>query len=448
MMDADDPVINLSGLDNRSQQDIDKDALFIRIFGAPQNQLIVMILSFMLKRRVSYDGIDDTIQFIYDTNPAAKETQLLRISTYHVRQFYLKKYYYEKKKYCTGCSNILSNHTECDNASCVTKKAPPSFFLYFPIKQQVECMFKRKRFRELIINRSQRKKNIEENIESIADGSVYKYNLDILNEPNAFSLCYYSDGVSLYNSTRSSVWPLFLNYNELPTYERYKMENTIMAGLWYDGTKPNFNTFWAPHEKFLIELREVGIPIAIKETNSTINIRGLLLNGQADAPCRAMLISCMQYNSSQGCSFCLQTAKKASDYYNHLFSEYPELAKKNKDKPVAGTDKNYLVYYYEENVPLRTSAGTIADAEKAEKNKTPVNGVKGKSILSTLVPQYIESLSHDVMHGVYSGHGGKKMLQLWFSKTYEKENYSVSKIKICKSANFVNKTSQFCKQAP
>lgn len=123
------------------------------------------------------------------------------------------------------------------------------------------------------------KKICDADIEDIYDGAVFleKERLNVLGK-NSISLQHNMDGVSVYKSSGKDVWPIFLQINELPPYMRYfnsisiiitctcimqnnrkKVENMVLAGLWFGEGHPVINTFMKPIYTVLSRLQESGI---------------------------------------------------------------------------------------------------------------------------------------------------------------------------------------------
>ena len=82
-------------------------------------------------------------------------------------------------------------------------------------------------------------------ISDITDGVAYRQ----LCQPNQFlhdltnlSGIFNTDGVQLYKSTGSKLWPIFIAVNELPPNERFARESIILAGIWQGKGNPLSNS--------------------------------------------------------------------------------------------------------------------------------------------------------------------------------------------------------------
>ena len=96
--------------------------------------------------------------------------------------------------YCSFCfAPVNSKHvTVCPNSACLKDLKPKgacSYFLYFPIAEQLQLFFKRPGFYTSLQHRFNRKKYISSNIEDIYDGKLYRelVNKGILNNGNKVS---------------------------------------------------------------------------------------------------------------------------------------------------------------------------------------------------------------------------------------------------------------------
>ena len=62
-----------------------------------------------------------------------------------------------------------------------------------------------------------------------------------MSEKTNLSFTWYWDGIKIFNSSKFSIWPLFLRINELrPSLQ----ENMILAGIWFGCEKPKANMFF------------------------------------------------------------------------------------------------------------------------------------------------------------------------------------------------------------
>ena len=181
---------------------------------------------------------------------------------------------------------------------------------------------------------------------------------------------------------------------------RKKRENILLAGLWYGNTKPKMNKFFNCIREELDKLGQ-GIQVVLPY-NGSINFRGLLLTGTCDTPARCECLNFLYFNGHYGCSFCLcQGESVPIENQNHVFA-----------------------FPYSNDVTLRTAQNTQEYARTITVNENPVMGVKGLSVLSQFMPDFIKGTGLDRMHGVEGGIV-KKMLNLFFSVEYRARPFSL-----------------------
>lgn len=83
-----------------------------------------------------------------------------------------------------------------------------------------------KEFKEDIKYCFQREKASPQNIEDVDDGHLYKKlfeNNGPFSQPENISLKFNTDGVSIFKSSGSSVWPVYFQINELSPGKRYSL---------------------------------------------------------------------------------------------------------------------------------------------------------------------------------------------------------------------------------
>jgi hypothetical protein len=121
-------------------------------------------------------------------------------------------------------------HDVCTECSSPQKKV--SYFIFCPLEPQLQKLYSRSGFRDMLNYKSRRVKTNENNIEDIYDGSVYKdAEKNILNNPNNISFTWYTDGVAPFESSLYSLWASMFTINELPPVERHNPENLLVGGL-------------------------------------------------------------------------------------------------------------------------------------------------------------------------------------------------------------------------
>ena len=102
----------------------------------------------------------------------------------------------------------------------------------FDICSQTKSIFSRK---GMLGKLSYRFNRSPESHSDIYDGSLYKSFSSpgsFLSYHNHISFLWNTDGIPVFKSTKSSIWPRLYTINELPFKDRVKKENMLISGLW------------------------------------------------------------------------------------------------------------------------------------------------------------------------------------------------------------------------
>lgn len=284
----------------------------------------------------------------------------------------------------TRNSNFV--YCECKQNSTIQN------FVTLSIVDQLKLIINRENIFELLKYRFDRKRINEFAIEELFDGKLYHNSFvkEFLSNQNNVSFTWYTDGVQVFKSSKTSIWPIYLRINELPYKFRIRKENTILAGLWYGVEKPSPNLFFSSLRPELELLyRGVSINFCNKDSQSIL-IRAIILCGTCDLPAKSLFLNINQFNGKYGCPSCEHSSTRV------------ELS----------SSKSINVFTYTDSYVLRSLNQSKVYAEQALANrvskrtanqKTSVMGIKGPCVLSHFMPDYIEGTAIDVMHAVFEG---------------------------------------------
>ncbi|KAK3919913.1 Halomucin [Frankliniella fusca] len=316
-----------------------------------------------------------------------------------IGQNFIKLHYY-----CSNCEILLPGK----NAVCCADQQLDTYFIEFPIIKQLENLFARTGFYEDLQYRFNRVKKDHNNVEDIYDGTVYQqlFNTGFLNNPNNISFFMYFDGIAVFKSSNFSIWPAYLTINELRYKLRTRKENSILAGLWFGKKKPNPNLFLRPIYDFFVSFEAIGANFTLPN-GDVINVKGKIIGAVADLPAKALFMRFIQYNGAFSCSNCMQHGGRFG-LGNTTIQVFP----------------------YEKNIGLRENNETVEFASQAiaARQHDPdatVYGVKGPSLLSSLLPNMILCMGIDIMHGVFLG-VMKTLNSLWFDGVNSEYPFSIS----------------------
>ena len=179
----------------------------------------------------------------------------------------------EKTYLCSGCKRQI-RFEECKRLKCV--------FLTTSIENPL--LVGTSIFSKIM---SGKKKIEKEGKGEILTGDGYKDPniMKFLVKDENFSMTFSSDGVNIFNSSKDSLWPIFLSINEFNF--KCKSKPLLMQGIWF-GKKPNQHTFLRP---FILEARKLFEQGFLWENEGKVTqSRVLFLIGVIDAPARRLLL--------------------------------------------------------------------------------------------------------------------------------------------------------------
>lgn len=379
---------------------------------------MLLILALLLHHNLTLTCIEDIIIVL--------ELHCLRQSLHKNSLYKFKKYFglngisdMIRHYYCSICNRDLRSA----NDICSTcKEAKKLFFVELPLVNQLQVMYSRPGFFNVLQFRSQ-KPHIPGVFSDVYDGHLYQtwVKNGFLNNPYNISFSWYTDGIPVFKSSQISIWPIYLTINELPFKDRKKRQNLLLLGFWYGNEKPDMNTVF---HKFRPQLEQIanGIEITLPD-NSVIFIKGVVLTGVCDLPAKSNCLNFTQYNGAHGCASCLCKGRSEQ----------------------LGENCHTYIFPYEKNFLPRTTAQCISDAYDARPD-APVRGIKGHSTLARVMPDFINGIGIDRMHGIEGG-VFKKMLILFFDGKFRGFPFSLynfidvinSRLKDIKQPKFIHR---------
>ena len=231
----------------------------------------------------------------------------------------------------------------------------------------------------------------------IHDGSVFRQlmvNGGLLSRHGNVGLILSSDGVPVFKSSKGSLWPVYFMITNIPPHQRTRMDNLIVAGLWFGPTKPNMDILFQPI------LKNVALVSTQKSAHiqTGVCLQPFVLMGVFDLPAKASATNTKQFNGEYGCFYCLDKG--------HIH---------NRARTYPPTDSH----------TLRTTEQMKAWALKANELNIPQYGVKGTSVLGEYIdfPQCVPiDYMHSILEGVF-----KQLMKFWFNSSFHSEPYSLRK---------------------
>ena len=201
-----------------------------------------------------------------------------------------------------------------------------------------------------------------------------------------------TDGVALFKSSKSTLWPVYLMIQNLPPQVRFKGENIILCGIWQGSCKPDMNLLLKLVVKSIQQVKEHGI--IIKTPSGPMLYHAKLVLGVFDAPAKASVLCEKQFNGEFGCPTCLHPGKRL---------------------------QNGARIYLPKKYPLQTHKKVTEDAMEAVRTGTVINGVIGISPLTESL-DLVDSIPVDYMHPVLEG-VTRMLINLWFNSSNHKSPF-------------------------
>lgn len=390
--DGDDPFGDSSdsdGSDNLEDEEEGDPPLYA---GAPitVGESMLSVLSLVLAHNLSGTCLVDVLELVamHCPQPNLCKTSLFKFKKY----FSDLKSPLHRRYYCSVC--LTSLNAENEGCRRCQGRRGVSYYIQMPIVPQLQSLYARPGFTDKLRYPINRRKQVENNYEDLYDGSVYqrlRNEGNILANDNNISLTWYADGVRIFRSAKEELWPFYLTVNNLSFSERTKIDNTLIAGLWYGPKKPLPSLFLQHTRDDLIQIRN-GINVTLPG-NEVLLVRGVVMCGIVDLHAKALFLNSKLFNSRWGCSVCkIETVQ-----------DQPPLPKR--------------IYPFRFNLTLRTDEETVNFARIAHRTRRPVYGIKGPSALAPFVRRPIEYTSIDVMHQSALGLG-KMLGRIWFDKKF------------------------------
>ena len=315
--------------------------------------------------------------------------------------------------FCSICYKELPDKAKhCTDRTCRNLKGDVCDLVLLPMEKRLQQLYGKHQINNEsiyvihIIERHDhfkypfKRNQSDTHLRDLHDGSAFKGLMsegEFLSVPEHTGLILSTDRVPIFKSSKGSLWPIYLMVTSIPPHQRCKMDNLIVASLWFGPTKPQMQSMLHPILNSINFLNTNGIEVNVASSQK-VCIKVKLLMGVFDLPAKAAVTNTKQYNGEYGCFYCLDKGS-----YHNGARTYPP------------NDRHIL----------RSSSDMTKWAIEAEQTNVSQYGVKGVSVLSEYIefPQCIPiDYLHSVLEGVF-----KQLMKLWFTPTYHSEPYSLRK---------------------
>ena len=213
-----------------SDNDLDHDD-FIDIFGQTQltkEDLSAAYLTAFFSGKITQTALKD---FISISNIASEIK--LPTSFDGLTKVLMGKnniYKYTKSWFCGVCLKTFNKMEDRYQRSCSQCCVKLNMSYYIDIEEQIRKIFKDMDFSETTYTTDE-----TATLRDITDGRIYKKLLSsedgkFFKKREAFSFLLNTDGISICQKSKLTIWPFYLTINELPIQKRFSFENLILAG--------------------------------------------------------------------------------------------------------------------------------------------------------------------------------------------------------------------------
>lgn len=378
--------------------EIDGDAPLYKGSSVSLNELMVLILQFVLRHNLKMTAVDDLLPILELIIP--DKTDLPR-TVYKFKQFFGKCSFIKNKRVFCKCMRELENEkSTCPSCKKGTKL---QFLLNLSVKDQMTYIYGFEGFEEKL----QYKKKIfdrkSDEKSDIFHGDQYAKFLEaypfILDHYNV-SLAWYTDGFPVFVKSKYGVWEYKFNINEISPENRRKKEFNITAALWCGSVhSPPFNELLRYTKDELEELKE-GFPVTLHGHKIPITVRTALFAGRCDLQAKAKMFYMQQHNGKNGCMNCYQESTRCT------------------------CCTNVQVYNYSDQIVYRTTEEAIQYGIEAWERGKVVKGHKSVALIALMAFNFIETTSVDWMHNLFTGHL-PQLFELYFGPKYKKYPFSL-----------------------
>jgi len=294
---------------------------------------------------------------------------------------------------CKNCEIVLGkvengkwyiNCQECKKST--NAHSPSNFFVSLSLEKQFQAALEDDVTADLLLShRFSRKKINQDALEDIYDGQEYQKhfkNGGVLSFPYNFSYSFNTDGISTGKSTCKTMWPIYVNINELP----YKLrgQNTFLCGLYVGRKDPNHLVFLQPFVNEANKLSTEGFNWT--HHGNQVNSKAIPLCAVLDSVARAPVLNMQTFHAFYGCTYCYQQQVRTAPRKRR----FDMLAAPAAERTPESTYQDALSAYEKRDLPK--------PEDRAHK------GVKGPSVLMGLLYfNLIWGFAIDYMHAVLLG---------------------------------------------
>lgn len=270
-------------------------------------EIFLMLLKFCIMNSLSMTAVTNLFKLIN----TIFERPILPDSSYLIDKLLSPKSGVEYHAVCPHCSAYVGKLSAarlaqrcliCNGDLNFKNPNDPSFFVLINPTDQISNLIKTyEDHYHYVTNERVHEKGY---LSDIYDGKMYRKLIKSLSEEHKncyVTASFNTDGAPKFKSSKCSIWPLYLQINEIPAQDR--LNNLITCGLWFNKKKPDMTVFIREFVRLINKVTFCGIPCVVRGISKTLRL--YVINCCVDAVARAPIQGIKQFNAYFGCNFCL-----------------------------------------------------------------------------------------------------------------------------------------------
>ena len=123
---------------------------------------------------------------------------------------------------------------------------------------------------------------------------MFSHNMEFFSYREHLGVILNTDGVSLFKSSQSTMWPVYLEIANFPPMIRFRHDNVIICGVWVGQSKPDMNILLKPILEDIDKMNTLGFSFCSPEGMKTIRVK--LLFGVFYLVAKAKVLNMKQFN--------------------------------------------------------------------------------------------------------------------------------------------------------
>lgn len=165
------------------------------------------------------------------------------------------KYVYVRYIFSASCKILCEEGNACEICKQIPKKTKSNYLVYIPLEQQLKNTLDK--YLNEILN-YMNEPRVPGVIRDIYDSEIYK-RINTDDDQHILPFTINMDGAKIFNSSKTTLWPIQVTQGFLPPNIRFLRENILVIALYCGEEKPDMSTIMIPFAKEMKKLQKNGI---------------------------------------------------------------------------------------------------------------------------------------------------------------------------------------------